>query len=99
MKHMRAIHKWDPLPWDLNFEADVTGMVGGVHVDGFLQPVERARGTRGKDKNEGPNKNRSAARFRYGARVRAEREREREARNGSKKQKTETETIVLDEEK
>jgi hypothetical protein len=99
MKHMRSIHKWDPLPLDLDFEADVTGMIGGVHVDGFLRPVEPLRRTRGKDKNEGPNKNRSAAKFRYGARVRAEREREREARNGSKKQKTETETIVLEEEK
>lgn len=39
MRHMRWAHRWDPLPFDLDFDAAITGMVGGVHVDGFLQPV------------------------------------------------------------
>jgi hypothetical protein len=57
--HMKNAHKWDPLPFDRDFKTAITGMVGGVHVDGFLQPVP-PKNVRGKDKNEGPNQTRAA---------------------------------------
>jgi hypothetical protein len=101
MIHMRGAHKWGPFPWDLDFEPALTGMVGGVHIDEFLQPVPPEKGTRGKDKSEKAFQNRSDGRKRYKARVLEEWERqriEREAR-WAKKQKMEADTMVLDKEK
>jgi hypothetical protein len=59
MQHMREKHKWDPYPFDLDFQASVSGMVGGVHVDGFLQPVNRPKRGRGRDECKGKNETRS----------------------------------------
>lgn len=88
MDHLRKLHHWHPLPWDL--DAELTGMVGGVHVDGFLQPVELKTVGRDKYISKLTKKKMSDSRKRYMARRREERERAQEGQN--KKQKTGAET-------
>lgn len=44
-EHIRRVHKYDPYA-----EGSAIGdMYGGVHVDGFLQPIHARQGWRGKD--------------------------------------------------
>ncbi|KAF2437003.1 hypothetical protein EJ08DRAFT_644541 [Tothia fuscella] len=44
--HIRAVHKWDP-----RYESMPEEMYGGVHVDGFMQPIIGRPGWRGRSKN------------------------------------------------
>jgi N-terminal acetyltransferase B complex catalytic subunit len=45
--HIKGVHKWDPLS-----EERPRVMVGGVHVDGFMQEIPARAGWRGKDKTK-----------------------------------------------
>jgi hypothetical protein len=47
VEHIKRTHKWDPI----SEQMPVT-MVGGVHVDGFLQPIHARQGWRGKDEKK-----------------------------------------------
>jgi hypothetical protein len=47
VSHIRKVHKWDP-----STEQMPMNMLGGVHLDGFLQPIHARQGWRGKDQKK-----------------------------------------------
>src|SRR6201999_603906 len=47
-QHMRQTHHWYG-HGPVNFKEEVSGMAGGVHIDGYLKPIVVTKGWRGKD--------------------------------------------------
>jgi hypothetical protein len=47
VSHIRKVHKWDPIT-----EQIPVTTVGGVKLDGFMQPIHARQGWRGKDKTK-----------------------------------------------
>lgn len=51
-KHMRQVHQSEAALESLEVKESEGGMVGGVNVDGFLQPIPRAESWRVKEKTQ-----------------------------------------------
>jgi len=51
-KHMKKRHGYDPKAEKPPDSVELPEIVGGVHVDGFMQPISARQGWRGRDRSE-----------------------------------------------